>query len=673
MDELISVIVPIYHVEEYLEKCIDSILAQTYQNIEIILIDDGSDDSCPQICDEYQKKDSRIRVVHKKNGGLSDARNAGIDIACGKYYAFVDGDDIISPNYISFLYRAIVENDADISQCQFVEYGDILPTFDFEYINPVMFSKLDMLRNLEQSNIRTTTTVAWSKLYKAVLFEGIRFPFGKLHEDEFTTYRILMRCETIAFLNIPLYGYFNNAKGIIHSKISSKRLDAIEALIERYQFYANNDCSVILPLLANHLFESFLVYLDPNQLVVDFTDFKKRREELFYEFKKTVSEKVLCRRYRTIFLLSKSPEQMYFWYKMYLKIGFISKVIGWGKAKEIHRQTRSKLNYRKECKQLFCGYKPDNTVFILGSIEYDNLGDHAIVYAQKIFLQNEFPNCSVIEIRDELYNNMRQWLIDHIDEQSIITIPGGGNMGNIWIDDENRRRRIIQDFPNNKIIVFPQTIDYSDDINGKIEIEKSKEIYNKHSKLTLCAREEKSYEQMSLLYDECNVLYIPDIVLSLPAIINDKHREGALVCFRTDKERKLLRNQQSGIYDFLTKKYNSVSKISTISDTCIPYQKRICYLEKIWDDISKAEVLVTDRLHGMIFAYITGTPCIVFPNKNHKIIGTYDAWLRSCNYIILSSVDSLSEDILQLPKIEDRCIVPSLYEKYTILKGVFEE
>lgn len=138
-DPLISVIVPVYHVEKYLTKCVDSICSQTYDNLEIILVDDGGDDMCPSICDEYKKIDSRIKVIHKKNGGLSDARNAGLDIATGQYLYFVDSDDYIDDHTIEFLYASIVANGSDIAVCEYVRVSEDGEKYT-KSMFPVMFA-----------------------------------------------------------------------------------------------------------------------------------------------------------------------------------------------------------------------------------------------------------------------------------------------------------------------------------------------------------------------------------------------------------------------------------------------------------------------------------------------------------------------------------------------------
>ena len=178
---LISVIVPIYKVEKYLHKCIDSILAQTYTNLEIILVDDGSPDNCGKICDEYAAKDSRIKVIHQPNGGLSAARNAGLDIATGDYIGFVDSDDYIAPDMYEKLYNALVKNDADMAICDYQRFGNELPYDEMSLTTEVITG----LQAMEKQNtvINCSFVVAWSKLYKSFIFSNVRFPVGKINED----------------------------------------------------------------------------------------------------------------------------------------------------------------------------------------------------------------------------------------------------------------------------------------------------------------------------------------------------------------------------------------------------------------------------------------------------------------------------------------------------------
>ena len=226
MNSLISVIVPIYKVEKYLIKCIESILSQTYTNLEIILVDDGSPDKCGEICDEYEKKDSRIKVIHKKNGGLSDARNAGLDIMAGNYVAFVDSDDWIEPQMYEHLLAKLHYFHADISiggvSCDLDDNG-IINTEKIVSYDSAPFSE----GNVETMHrFFTTSWAAWDKLYKADLFRDIRYPVGEINEDEAIVLQLLSKCTRVCYTNEVFYHYMRrpSSGSITAANFSVKKL-----------------------------------------------------------------------------------------------------------------------------------------------------------------------------------------------------------------------------------------------------------------------------------------------------------------------------------------------------------------------------------------------------------------------------------------------------------------
>ena len=226
MNSLISVIVPIYKVEKYLRKCIESILSQTYTNLEIILVDDGSPDKCGEICDEYEKKDSRIKVIHKKNGGLSEARNAGLDIMAGNYVAFVDSDDWIEPQMYEHLLAKLHYFHADISiggvSCDLDDNG-IINTEKIVSYDSAPFSE----GNVETMHrFFTTSWAAWDKLYKADLFRDIRYPVGEINEDEAIVLQLLSKCTRVCYTNEVFYHYMRrpSSGSITAANFSVKKL-----------------------------------------------------------------------------------------------------------------------------------------------------------------------------------------------------------------------------------------------------------------------------------------------------------------------------------------------------------------------------------------------------------------------------------------------------------------
>lgn len=241
MEDLISVIIPVYNVEKYLEKCLISVLSQTYQNLEIILIDDGSTDGSGKICDEYSKKDKRIIVIHKENGGLSEARNYGINKVNGKYIVFVDSDDYVSKLYIEKLYETVKKYCVKIVQCNIAmvdENGKEMNKMG--YLQEEVKTSTEMIKDLcTEHKIENTAT--WNKIYAVELFEKIRYPVGKIHEDEFITYKILYSVDKIAIIHQELYFYRQRDGSITKRKYSLKRLDSLQAMEERLKFFEERD------------------------------------------------------------------------------------------------------------------------------------------------------------------------------------------------------------------------------------------------------------------------------------------------------------------------------------------------------------------------------------------------------------------------------------------------
>lgn len=234
MNDLVSIIVPVYKVEEYIDTCIQSILNQTYENIEVILVDDGSPDNCGGICDNYAVKDKRVKVVHKVNGGLSSARNAGLDIMQGQYVAFIDSDDYVTENYIEVLYTAIRDHQADIAICT-EEYVCNLENGETkkisrpyrEFIGKLIMTPDEALAYSLCQDLYEAS--AWAKLYKAKLFKNIRFPVGYAYEDQGTVYKAFLKSSCVVAINDRMYFYLQRNGSILHTRGSSKRFwDGVE-------------------------------------------------------------------------------------------------------------------------------------------------------------------------------------------------------------------------------------------------------------------------------------------------------------------------------------------------------------------------------------------------------------------------------------------------------------
>jgi len=235
---LISVIVPVYNVEAYLHKCVDSILRQTHTNLEIILVDDGSTDRSSIICDEFASRDSRVTVIHKANGGVSSARNAGLKCASGQYIAFVDSDDYISPDMYQIMLKELLMNNASMCICRYCYVNDdechtVLEKGITE-IRSGVYSKYEIFYELSSNSV---FGIIWNKLYQASILEGLEFNEGMIHEDECFVHYSYDNCTSVVIIEQELYYYVKRQGSIMNAQYSGERLDGVWAFYDRYLFF----------------------------------------------------------------------------------------------------------------------------------------------------------------------------------------------------------------------------------------------------------------------------------------------------------------------------------------------------------------------------------------------------------------------------------------------------
>lgn len=236
----ISVIVLVYEVEKYLDSCVKSLINQTYKNIEIILVDDESPDNCPTLCDNWAKKDERIKVIHKKNGGIADTRNAGLNAVTGDYIGFVDGDDLVSKDMYKNLVEILEKNGVDISACQESRFADgESPVFTND--NKVIVIDDNSVAINGVINDELVLCFLWNKLYKKELWDSIIFPFGKNYEDMFVLYKVVSKAKKVAVTNSVMYGYRRRDNSITTNWSKSNMCNFIEAINARYNDLKNND------------------------------------------------------------------------------------------------------------------------------------------------------------------------------------------------------------------------------------------------------------------------------------------------------------------------------------------------------------------------------------------------------------------------------------------------
>ena len=315
---MISIIVPVYNTDQYLNRCVDSIINQTYKNLEIILVDDGSTDNSGKICDEYKKKDSRIIVIHKTNGGMSSARNAGLDIATGNYIAFVDSDDYIAVNMMDTMRTYIIDNDVDMAVCGYTSLTEnkillecgkavISGIYNPEKLFESETAHIDGIKD----RVSLYTESLTNKLYKRYIFDDLRLKIGKNHEDFYLMHYIIIKCKKVYLSNDLLYFYWYNPNSVTSIKYNITRLDAVEAHLDRIKLL---DKAGLHDRIGFYLYSAINI-LTSGYNLLDKKDklVKQRIKELktgiLYSYKKHCNK--MCLKYRICAILFKYAFPVY--------------------------------------------------------------------------------------------------------------------------------------------------------------------------------------------------------------------------------------------------------------------------------------------------------------------------------------------------------------------------
>lgn len=318
---------------------------------------------------------------------------------------------------------------------------------------------------------------------------------------------------------------------------------------------------------------------------------------------------------------------------------FLSKYISF------QNKTRILLFLEKFKKQNSFSYLKDTSrkkAFVFLAADYGNLGDVAITYAQTQFLKDSLQEYEIIDVPISKTLEGISLIKRIIKSNDVVTTVGGGNFGDLYDQIEFYRQLVVESFPNNKVVSFPQTMDFSDSEKGEKALIQAKKCYSKHQNMTFIAREQLSFDLMKETFSTNNVILTPDIVMSLNKIEPDFDRKGVVMCLRDDDEKLLKPNEKAKLLELVDNNFNVISNYDThINRNNLSIEERNAELDKIWTAFKKAELVITDRLHGMIFCYITKTPCLVFQNNNHKVKGSY-RWIKEKSNIKL--IDKFSEN-----------------------------
>lgn len=665
MAKLVSIIIPIFNVATYLDKCVESARTQTYPNVEILLVDDGSTDACPEICDEWAKRDCRIKVIHKSNGGLSDARNAGLNAATGEYIYFLDGDDYIEKNLLETVVPYLNSGASLVSFRYYKERSDgIREPVDYRVGEYVVCNDQERLELItEQVLSGKIGWEAWSRIYvRSVIAENaIRFADNKtiFAEDLYFMLCYCAHVDRLVALPDYLYHYIIRDNSIMadnRGRLNVGRFNRLSKEVLNY--YLNKDNGS--PLVKNYRRIHFLIFFhqrhdvlkagsgngkENRAIILQNIEDKTFFFDLLHQFLENESWRPDWADKReveeVISLIKYLMDGNYLWHRIRNRLLYNSfhKIAAAQKAERL--ATRGIPEHRD------LSDKP--AIIVLGTEEFGNIGDHQINESMIDFLHNCCPHNHIIEITAKEYYSLKESLKRFVCDNDLIVFAGGGNIGDVYPVAHNIKIDAIETWKNNWKIIFPQTLYFTKTDGGKNCLAKTITAFSKEKKVILFTREGVSFEKGKDAFD-CEQYLCPDIVLSSPFAEEKEGQGNVLLCFRRDLEKNIPDSVQKEIEEYLLVYNAPIKKTDLQLEGHVSREDRAWVTKEALRKWNNAQLVITDRLHGMVFAAITGTPCVVFSNYNHKVKGTYE-WIKYLPYI--RYVETVDEAKACIPELLD--------------------
>ena len=647
-----TIIIPVYNVEQYLPQCIDSAIHQTYPDIRIILVDDGSTDSSGNICDQYANLDTRISVIHKPNGGLSDARNAGLSQAITKYVYFLDSDDYIEPQAIEILHAAAEQYhldvlcfDADLVQEKDCKHSGSLAYWVTSGTYPDVMAGHKMLEDFYTNHDYKAPVQLYFYNRDFLVRNSLTFRKGIIHEDVLFSFIALLSAERTMHIPVMLYNQRLRPNSITSSGVTQYNSDSFYIILHKilndYVHFRTNPLTkqaydLSIQSIAGGYFNRYLA-------AVKLQDSKGRTQL------KEITSELKTAGYNT-----SGWERRIKLRHLYSLKALIGRIPGlkpsfrFAKrtAKNLLRYVRPKLD--DECRNILQKLKDTNTpgcrrIILLNVPRHGNRGDIAIALAERKLFTENCKDFTLIEIPGVFCGEYSHLIRQHINSRDILCITGGGFFGSFWRNEPEWALKVLRHFRHNRVIIMPQTVFYFDNEQGMKELASDRKTFAKFSDLHVFVRDRNSYElisRTSLFPKAKSVELVPDMVCSMDfQRLAPEKRSGVIVCLRPDAEKVLDKYQCNMLISELYAKFGDVKFWSTN-----PAQSSVNISG--WEDaltealrtVAGAELVVTDRLHGMIFAAVTGTPCVAFDNKTGKV-RVYE-WISEREYIqICRSID----------------------------------
>ena len=620
---LVSVIVPVYKVEQYVKLCVDSILAQTFQDFEIILVDDASPDGSVALCQKLYGDNAKVKFVrHEKNLGLGAARNTGMKHAVGKYVYFVDSDDLILPDALEKFFNAAEKTNADVVHATgwYALYQDEPAPFRQEDLEPGSddytregFLPTDLIYRLDEHWKKyNTRPMAWLCFCRRDFLEsnGIEF-LPIISEDEPFSFALLYCTRRYYVLPATLYVYRRRTDSITQTHDAANLAKVIQSMargsayiknfldrIPRFDGY-DSWCKDMIGTFFNRF-----VYVHTMKYYADLSLSPEASVAVDDALEKLFGEN--------------APFVSNFFHGYHM---FLCQAELLDQHVKLLQEENRRLKGEHTADAIVDALKSaDKRVLLLGTPAHGNIGDQAIVAGELRILKDYFPDRSVIEIPYD-YLTGGLGFAKHVRRDDLIFMHGGGNLGNLWLHEEQLRRALIEAFPDNKIIIFPQSICFTDDADGRRELPRSQRIYNAHDDLHLMTRDEVSFEFAQKFFPRVNNYLAPDAATVLHGITDDvdTEREGVLFVLRGDREKVRDDAKIKILQDSFAEAGIPFEVVDTVINETVTADTRDEKIRAVLLKIRKSKLVVTDRFHGVVFAFVTRTPVLAFKSFDTKI------------------------------------------------------
>lgn len=750
---LVSWLMPVYNSEKFLRRALDSMLNQTYQDFEIIIVLENScTDKSKEICEEYAARDNRIKIHYKVGGlGIAESLNQGLKVCGGKYIARMDADDYSYPERLE-KQVSYLESNPEVgilgAKARIINGQRVYDTYE----DGVPDSEEIRVRLLFEDCILHPTVVLRAEIFNK---EGLEYPTDNKAED-YALWASLISKVKFSILPDVLLDYYIHGENVCSVNFDKIRTDS--AKVSRQAIHRELDidtCNYLdrvfgwrtydpMPSdISGFLFES-----------LDLIDTVRRANDAQKKFDVAVMEKVLenewkkalntiayygeidCLKQPVRKLNKEKIGKVFCKLEEHISSDRKRKVILYGTGRYSNALVQNMGDddypfeiiavcdsdarkqgtvfhgfqviapnqissydydfisiatplYAEEIKDsLLNNYnvKPDKILdlplctiathyrrklslerykhlcgerkaYLFCAPDYGNLGDHAIAVGEHYFFQKNF-GIDIEEVPINRFDENISIVMEHIKPEDIVLVTGGGFLGSLWEQGEFQARKVVSLFPDNPVLILPQTLYWEASHEWDIEKARTRQAYENHKKLVLCARDVETYRIMIEAYPKSEVIAAPDMVLAYgweEFINRDTEREGALLCLKTDKESVLTNRDWEELREIALEACGTASVCSTNLDEMISEKRRDVFLRMKLDEFSRARLVITDRLHGLLFSVITGTPCVAMNNCNHKLRATFE-WVKHIpNLRFADSIDKvkhLAKEVLSVGQVE---------------------